>query len=96
MGAKKALCIHDMSGIGRCSLTVISPVLSVKGIQCVPMPTTVLSTHYGGFGSVARQELTDFCFDGLKEYNRIGIKFDCIYAGFLASKLHTELVERAF
>ena len=96
MGAKKALCIHDMSGIGRCSLTVISPVLSVKGIQCVPMPTTVLSTHYGGFGSVARQELTDFCFDSLKEYNRIGIKFDCIYAGFLASKLQTELVERAF
>lgn len=96
MAAKKALCIHDMSGVGRCSLTVIAPVLSVKGIQCVPLPTTVLSTHYGGFGSVARQELTDFCFESLKEYKRIGVNFDCIYAGFLANKAQTELVKQAF
>ena len=53
MATKKTLCIQDMSCIGRCSLTVISPVLSAKGIQCVPMPTAVLSTHYGGFGQVA-------------------------------------------
>ena len=96
MGAKRALCIHDMSGVGRCSMTIISPVMSVKGIQCVPLPTMVLSTHYGGFGSVARQELTDFCFDSLREYRRIGVQFDCVYAGFLANKAQTELVKQAF
>ena len=28
---KKVLCIHDLSGVGRCSLAVILPVLSVMG-----------------------------------------------------------------
>ena len=32
---KKVLCIHDLSGVGRCSLAVILPVLSVMGIQPV-------------------------------------------------------------
>lgn len=96
MSSKKTLCIQDMSSVGRCSLTVISPVLSVKGIQCVPMPTTVLSTHYGGFGDVARQDLTEFCFDSLKEFKRIGIKFDCVLSGFLASERQVQLVNDAF
>ncbi|MBQ9844559.1 MAG: pyridoxamine kinase [Oscillospiraceae bacterium] len=96
MGAKRALCIHDMSGVGRCSLTIISPVLSVKGIQCVPLPTMVLSSHYGGFGAVARQELTGFCFDSLQHYSRIGVKFDCVYAGFLADQSQIKLVQQAF
>jgi len=96
MGAKIALCIHDMSSVGRCSMTVISPVLSVQGIQCVPLPTTVLSSHYGGFGAVAGQELTDFCFDSLKEFNRIGVKFDCVYSGFLADEIQIKLVQQAF
>ena len=36
---KKVLCIHDLSGVGRCSLAVILPVLSVMGIQPVALPT---------------------------------------------------------
>ena len=45
---KKILCIHDLSGVGRCSLAVILPVLSVMGFQPVALPTVVLSTHTGG------------------------------------------------
>ena len=45
---KKILCIHDLSGVGRCSLAVILPVLSVMGLQPVALPTVVLSTHTGG------------------------------------------------
>ena len=96
MVAKKALCIHDMSAVGRCSLTVIAPVLSVMGIQCVPLPTMVLSSHYGGFGQVARQELSEFCFESLKQFNRIGVAFDCVYAGFIADAEQIKLVQRAF
>ena len=40
---KKILCIHDLSGVGRCSLAVILPVLSVMGFQPVALPTVVLS-----------------------------------------------------
>ena len=96
MKSKKVLCIQDMSGVGRCSLTVVSPVLSIKGIQCVPMPTAVLSTHYGGFGSVAQQDLTQFCLDSLKEYKRIGVQFDCVLSGFIANKAQAQLIENAF
>ena len=96
MIAKKALCIHDMSAVGRCSLTVIAPVLSVMGIQCVPMPTMVLSSHYGGFGQVARQELSEFCFESLKQFNHIGVDFDCVYAGFIAGGEQIKIVQRAF
>ena len=53
---KKVLCIHDLSGVGRCSLAVILPVLSVMGIQPVALPTVVLSTHTGGFGTPARMD----------------------------------------
>ena len=51
---KKVLCIHDLSGMGRCSLAVILPVLSVMGVQPVALPTVVLSTHTGGLGTPAR------------------------------------------
>ena len=47
---KKVLCIHDLSGVGRCSLAVVLPVLSVMGVQPVALPTVVLSTHTGGPG----------------------------------------------
>ena len=47
---KSVAAIHDLSGYGRCSLSVISPILSVMGIQSVAVPTAVLSTHTGGFG----------------------------------------------
>ena len=53
---KKVLCIHDLSGVGRCSLAVILPVLSVMGVQPVALPTVVLSTHTGGFGTPARMD----------------------------------------
>jgi len=50
---KRVAAIHDLSGVGRCSLTVISPILSAMGVQCCPVPTAILSTHTGGFGEVA-------------------------------------------
>lgn len=96
MTPKKALCIHDMSSIGRCSLTVISPVLSVMGVQCVPLTTAVLSTHFGGFGPVAMTDLTQFCVDSLAQFKRLEIDFDCVYSGYLSSYKQLEMVKTAF
>ena len=45
----RVAAIHDLSGFGRCSLTIVMPVLSAMGIQCCPLPTAYLSTHTGGF-----------------------------------------------
>ncbi|MEG0895064.1 MAG: pyridoxamine kinase [Oscillospiraceae bacterium] len=83
---KSVAAIHDLSGYGRCSLAVISPILSVMGIQTVSIPTAVLSTHTGGFGEVAMYDLTKYIKDSLEHYKRINLNFDCIYTGFLASE----------
>ncbi len=87
---KSVAAIHDLSGYGRCSLSVISPVLSVMGIQSVAVPTAVLSTHTGGFGEVVMQDLTSYIPQALSHYQRIGLSFDCVYTGFLGSQEQIE------
>ena len=55
---KKIAAIHDLSGMGRVSLTVVIPILSSMGFQVCPLPTAVLSNHtqYPGFSFL---DLTD-------------------------------------
>ncbi len=82
--------IHDMSGFGRCSLSVIIPVISAMGIQCVPVPTAVLSTHTGGFTGFVFRDMTDFINPCREHYKKLGIKFNAIYSGFLASEAQVD------
>ena len=81
----RVAAIHDLSGFGRCSLAVIMPVLSAMGIQCCPVPTAVLSTHTGGFEDIVIKDLTDYISPALAQYKKLGIGFDAVYSGFLAS-----------
>ncbi len=81
----KVAAIHDLSGVGRCSLSVILPTLSAMGIQVCPVPTAILSSHTGGFGDVVMRDLTDYILPALEHYKRLDFGFDCIYSGFLAS-----------
>ncbi len=83
---KRVAAIHDLSGVGRCSLTVIMPILSAMGVQACPIPTAILSTHTGGFGEVAFQDLTDYLPQALAHYQRLGLDFSCVYSGFLGSE----------
>ncbi|MCD8350833.1 MAG: hypothetical protein LUC93_09515 [Planctomycetaceae bacterium] len=41
----RVAAIHDICGYGRCSLTVVIPILSTMGFEVCPLPTAVLSTH---------------------------------------------------
>ncbi|MBR1752473.1 MAG: pyridoxamine kinase [Ruminococcus sp.] len=82
---KKVAAIHDISGLGRCSLSVILPVLSAMGIQVCPITTTVLSAHTG-FGEFVMRDLTDFMSPALEHYKKLHVEFDCIYSGFLGSE----------
>lgn len=75
-----------MSGFGRCSLAVITPIISAMGIQCVPVPTAILSTHTGGFDNFVFRDMTDFITPCRRHYEQLGIAFDTIYSGFLASE----------
>jgi len=42
---KQIAAIHDLSGFGRTSLSVVIPILSAMGIKVCPLPTAVLSSH---------------------------------------------------
>ena len=93
---KKILCIHDLSGAGRCSLAVILPVLSVMGLQPVALPTVVLSTHTGGLGTPARMDGSTYGLAALDHYHALGMQFDCIYTGYLGGEAQVALAEKAF
>ncbi len=81
----RVAAIHDLSGVGRCSLTVILPVLSAMGVRVCPVPTAMLSCHFG-FGDVVFRDLTDYIPRALENYQELGIDFECIYSGFLGSE----------
>ena len=89
---KKVASIHDLSCIGRCSLTVILPILSCLGIQACPLPTAVLSTHPGGFADVVFHDCTPQIAPFAAHWRREAVEFDAIYSGFLASEKQVELV----
>ncbi|MEG1686682.1 MAG: pyridoxamine kinase [Angelakisella sp.] len=92
----RVAAIHDLSGFGRCSLSVILPVISVMGIQVCPVPTAILSTHTGGFGEVERVDLTDYIGSCLARYQQLGIGIDCIYTGYLSSVEQVAHVQEFF
>ena len=92
LSAPRVAAVHDLSCIGRCSLTVIMPVLSCMGVQVCPLPTAVLSTHLGGFAEVAFHEFTDHMPAFYSHWKRQNIDFDCIYSGFLASEQQIDVV----
>ena len=81
---KTVLAIHDLPGFGRAALSVIVPVLSTLGVQTVALPTAVLSTHTGGLGTPAKLANPGYGPATLEHYHRLGVKFDCIYSGYLA------------
>ena len=80
----KVASINDMSGFGRCSLTVAIPILSVLGVQCCPVPTAVLSCHTG-FENFFFKDLTGVLPAYISNWGKNGITFDAIYSGFLGS-----------
>lgn len=88
---KSVLAIHDMSGFGRCALTVVIPMLSSFGLQAVPVPTAVLSTHTGGFTDFSFYEMTSFMKETLSHYKSLGLSFDCIYSGYLGNEAQADI-----
>ncbi len=95
MSVPRALCIHDLSCVGRCSLGVILPVLSACGVEASALPTALLSTHTGGLGTPARLSCAPFAAQALAHYEALGLRFDCVYSGYLAGAGAAQLVRRA-
>lgn len=93
---KRVAAIHDISGFGRCSLTVALPILSAAGIETSVLPTAVLSTHTGGFTGFTYRDLTEDMPAIAKHWKSLDIGFDALYSGFLGSFEQLDIVSNIF
>ena len=91
MSTPRVAAIHDLSGFGRCSLTIVMPTLSAMGVQCCPLPTACLSTHTGGFEGNTFLDMTSQMAPVTAHWLREGVSFDAIYTGFMGSREQIDL-----
>ncbi len=89
---KRVLSIQDISCVGRCSLTVALPILSVMGVEACPLPTAVLSTHTA-FKNFTFRDLTDEIQPIAEVWKKEKITFDVVGSGYLGSLRQVALVE---
>ncbi|SHH47207.1 pyridoxine kinase [Clostridium collagenovorans DSM 3089] len=88
---KRVVAINDMSGLGKCSLTVAIPILATLGLQTCPFPTAILSCQTG-YPKYTFFDFTDEMIKYEKCWEELHSKFNCIYSGFLGSERQIDIV----
>ena len=91
---KRVLAIHDISCVGKCSLTVALPIISATGLEAPSLPTAVLSTHTGGFTGFTYRDLTEDMIPVLEHWKSLDLQFEGVYTGFLGSFEQIDIVGR--
>ena len=89
----KVAAIHDLSGFGRASLTVVIPILSSMGIQVCPLPTAVLSSH-SAFDDFHAVDLSPHLQPMIDHWKKLELSFDAIYSGYLGAAEQVDTVAR--
>lgn len=89
----RVAAIHDLSGYGRASLTVVIPILSGMGAQVCPLPTAVLSSH-SGFSGFHFVDLTSHMDPMIDHWKSLNLSFDAIYSGYLGSVKQVGIVSK--
>ena len=56
---KKIALLHDICGVGKAAMMNMTPILSMMGIEACPIPTVLLSTHTGGYGTPASADYAE-------------------------------------
>ena len=82
---KRVVTSHDISCMGRCSITVALPILSALGIETIILPTSILSTHTSGFKNFTYLDLKDESSKITKHWENYKREIDAVYTGFLGS-----------
>jgi len=93
---KRVAAIHDLSGFGKCSLSVALPILSAAGVEVCSVPTAILSSHTGGLPDYTYRDLTSDMPGFTKQWKELGLEFDAIYSGFLGSFDQIKIVSDFF
>ena len=89
---KRALAVHDLSCVGRCSLTVALPILSAAGVCASVVPTALLSTHTGEFTGYTHLDLSGEMTAITRHLETLGLHQDAFYSGYLASPAQVSIV----
>ncbi|MCD8068972.1 MAG: bifunctional hydroxymethylpyrimidine kinase/phosphomethylpyrimidine kinase [Lachnospiraceae bacterium] len=90
---KRLALVSDLTGYGRCSLTVALPVISQLGVQCCPVPTAVFSNHTG----YPTWHMTDFTPEltaYLDVWKALDFSFDGILTSFLGNQSQAGLIRQ--
>lgn len=85
------LIISDMCGYGKVSAAVQMPILSYMGLDVFNLPTMLISNTFP-YGKYAILECTSYIEEALQKWNELGIHFDAITTGFMASERQAKLV----
>ena len=90
---KRLALVNDMTGFGRCSVTVELPIISALKIQVCPLPTALLSVHTG-FKDYFLDDYTERMDSYIDSWQRNQLTFDAIATGFLGSAAQIAIVRR--
>lgn len=88
---KKIAVINDISGFGKCSLTVSLPIISAMGLECCPIPTAILSNQTG-FDNFYSVDFTQHLTSYIDVWKKQNVKFDAILTGYLASEKQVDII----
>ncbi len=88
---KRIALINDITGFGRCSITVELPLISALKIQACPLPTALLSVHTG-FPSHYIDDYTARMKPYMDNWKENKLEFDGICTGFLGSARQIDIV----
>ncbi len=89
----RVAAVHDVSGYGKCALTVAMPILSAAGVEVCPLPTALLSTNTL-FDNFTFLDFTPYMDAYVDHWQSLNLKFDCVYSGFLGSVKQISVVTR--
>ncbi len=91
---KHVIAAHDLSGFGRCSVTVVLPTLAAMGVRAYPLLTAYLSAHtaFPPTGKEVFLDLTREMSAVLEHWQALGARFDGFYSGFLGSPAQMDIL----
>ncbi|MBR0164527.1 MAG: pyridoxamine kinase [Lachnospiraceae bacterium] len=92
---KRVLTIQDISCLGKCSVTIALPVISALGVECVILPTAVLSTHTM-FRNFTCKDLSDQIEPVCRHWQSENVHFDAIYTGYLGTAEQIDQMKTLF
>lgn len=87
------ILINDLSGFGRCSMSVQLPVLSAMGNECLMMPTALLSNHTG-YDDFYIRSLEEDLDPWLAQWKHLPIHPKAILTGFLGGSRQARSAKR--